>query len=85
MALRQISSFHFQLGLQHSALASNDLLTANPSLLSPHFPTLSGTAHQYLLLKPFISEVANWQPGDPATDMFLSGSQKSWAFPFLFD
>lgn len=31
-----------------SALASSDLLMANPSLLSPHFPTPFGSAHQEL-------------------------------------
>lgn len=83
MAPRPTSSFQFQLGLQYSALASNDLLTANPSLLSPHSPPLLALLTNTSFSKPFISEVANWQPGDPATDSFCLALKRVGLFLFV--
>ena len=78
------TNFKFPISAGTSAPASNDLLTAKPSLLGPHFlPALEGLP-KTSLSKPFISETANWHSGDPATDTLCLALKES-GLSFLFD
>lgn len=84
MAPRQISSFQFQWDFGgHSTPACNDLLLAKPCLLGALLPIPLALLTSTSLPKPFISETANWQPGDPATDSFCL-ALKELDFSFLF-